>query len=187
MKKRTISGILIACAFLLSSGCAVLSKELRREAEKDLSFSEILSNPEAHEGKVVIVGGVVVESKNTQDGTLLEVLQKPLDMANEPRDVDQSGGRFLAVYDGYLDTEIYEKGRNVTIGGVVLGKRTKPLGEIQYTYPVIGVRELHLWPEMSRERVYPYSYWDYPYWGYPYWGYPWWYDPFWRPGYFRRW
>lgn len=173
MKKRTISGILIACALLLASGCAVMSKDLRREAEKDLSFSDVFKEPEAHKGKVVILGGVIVDSKNTKDGTLLEVLQKPLDMVGEPRDVDQSGGRFLALYDGFFDVAIYTKGREVTVGGVVQGKRVMPLGEIQYTYPVLSVREIYLWPEMSKERLSPY----------PYWGYPWWRDPFWRPWY----
>jgi len=177
MKKRNLFlAFLLTGAFLLTTGCAVMSKDLRREAEKDLSFSEVFKDPEAHEGKVVILGGAIVDSKNTKEGTLLEVLQKPLDMVGEPRDVDQSGGRFLALYDGFLDVAIYSKGREITVGGVVQGKRVMPLGEIQYAYPVIGAREIHLWPDMKKERMSPY-----PYWGYPYWGYPWWHDPFRRP------
>ena len=172
MKKRNLLAILLIGALLLASGCAVMSKELRREAEKDLPFTEVFKNPELHRGKVVIWGGMIVDSKNTKEGTLLEVLQKPLDMVGEPRDGDQSGGRFLAIYDDYLDVAIYAKGREVTVGGFVRGERGMPLGEIRYTYPVITVKEIHLWPEVSKERVTPY-----PYWGYPWW----WYDPYWRP------
>ena len=177
IKIRTFFKAFLVGLLLLASGCAVMSKEMRREAEKDLPFTEVFKDPELHKGKVVIWGGVIVDSKNTKEGTLLEVLQKPLDLVGEPRDGDQSGGRFLAIYDGYLDVAIYAKGREVTVGGFIRGERVMPLGEIRYTYPVITVKEIHLWPEMSQERVAPY-----PYWGYPYWGYPWWwYDPYWRP------
>lgn len=176
MKKGSLLNILFFGLILLVSGCAVMSKELRTEAEKDLSFEEVFKDPDLHKGKVVIWGGTIVDSKNTKDGTLLEVLQKPLDLVGEPRDVDQSGGRFLALYEGFLDIAIYTKGREITVGGLVQGKRVMPLGEIRYTYPVILVKEIHLWPEVSRDRVPPY-----PYWGYPYWGYPWWHDPFRRP------
>jgi outer membrane lipoprotein len=177
MKNRIFFKTFLVAALLLASGCAVMSKELRREVEKDLPFTEVFKDPDLHKGKVVIWGGVIVDGKNTRDGTLLEVLEKPLDMVGEPRDVDQSGGRFLAVYDGFLDVAIYAKGREVTVGGFIRGKRVMPLGEIQYTYPVITVKEIHLWPEASKERVAPY-----PYWGYPWW----WYDPFWRPWYDNR-
>jgi outer membrane lipoprotein len=177
MKNQTFFGTLLIGALLSVSGCAVMSKELRGEAEKELTFTEVFKDPELHKGKVVIWGGMIVDSKNTKDGTLLEVLQKPLDMVGEPRDVDQSGGRFIALYDGFLDVAIYTKGREVTVGGVVQGKRVMPLGEIQYAYPLISVREIYLWPEVSKERVAPY-----PYWGYPWW----WYDPYWRPWYYDR-
>ena len=54
MKKRNLLAILLIGALLLASGCAVMSKELRREAEKDLPFTEVFKNPELHRGKVVI-------------------------------------------------------------------------------------------------------------------------------------
>jgi outer membrane lipoprotein len=177
MKTQTFFDTLLVGVLLLASGCAVMSEGLRREAEKDLSFTEVFKDPDLHKGKIVIWGGMIVDSKNTKDGTLLEVVRKPLDMVGEPRDVDQSGGRFLALYDGFLDVAIYAKGREVTVGGVVEGKRVMPLGEIRYTYPVIHVKEIYLWPEVSKERVPPY-----PPWGYPWW----WYDPYWRPWIYDR-
>jgi len=177
MSREALHNIAMAFAVLFASGCAVMSKDLRKETEQDLTFEQVFLNPDVHKGKVVIWGGTIVDSRNTRDGTFLEVLQKPLDMIGEPRDVDRSGGRFIAIYDGFLDSAIYAKGREVTVGGVVQGKRVLPLGEIEYSYPVIGVREIHLWPEESRQYV--------PHYYYP--GYPWWWhDPFWRPWYYHR-
>ncbi|HDM78343.1 MAG TPA: hypothetical protein ENG51_18060 [Deltaproteobacteria bacterium] len=88
------------------------------------------------------------------------------------KDVDESDGRFLALYNGYLDVVIYTRGREVVVGGEIKGKRELPLGEIEYTYPLILIKEIHLFKAKREERVYPYPY---PFWCYP----PWWYYPCW--------
>lgn len=73
---------------------------------------------------------------------------------------------------------IYSKGREVTLAGEVKGKRVLPLGEIEYTYPLIAIKEIHLWPDESKGLIYPYPYGYYPYWYHPYGYYPyWWYHP----------
>jgi len=55
------------------------------------------------------------------------------------------------------------------VAGEVQGKKIQRLGEIDYTYPLISVKEIHLWPVVKKDRVYyPYPCWHYPYW-YPYW------------------
>jgi starvation-inducible outer membrane lipoprotein len=50
----------------------------------------------------------------------------------------------------------------------VTGKRAMSLGETTYTYPVVAVKQLHLWERRPRYvyHVYPYGDWG---WG-PYWG-----------------
>lgn len=160
--------------FLFVSGCApVISKELRSQVARDLTFKEIFNNPEAYKGKVVLLGGVIIGVKNLKEGTLIEVLHKPTDIQGRPKDVDESLGRFLALYDGYLDVAIYAQGREVTLAGEIKGKRVLPLDEIEYTYPVISVKEIHLWPPKRKERYY----YSYPYWHYPWW----WYYPYWGP------
>jgi outer membrane lipoprotein len=64
---------------------------------------------------------------------------------------------------------IYNGGRKVTVAGEVRGKKIQRLGEIDYTYPLISAKEIHLWPVEKDERVYcPYPYWHYPWWYYPY-------------------
>ncbi|MEW6674706.1 MAG: Slp family lipoprotein [Nitrospirota bacterium] len=163
--------------FFLPSCAHVISEGLREEAVKEIPFSEIVKNPDAHKGKTVIVGGEIINSRNLKEGTEIEVLQKPLDSQGRPKEVDISEGRFLIFNIGYLDTAIYSRGRKITVAGTIKGKKTLHLGEIEYTYPVIEPKELHLWGK-SVERYYIYpeplwhlywsSYWYYPYWWRPY-------------------
>jgi len=172
MKKISCSLMFL---FLISAGCApVISKGLRQEVSRDITFKELIKVPEAYKGKIVLFSGVILGSKNTKEGTLIEVLQKPADMEGRPKDVDESDGRFLALYDGYLDTAIYSRGREALVAGEVRDKRVLPLGEIEYTYPLISIKEIHLFKARKEEIFYPYPY---PYW----WHYPWWHYPYWYP------
>lgn len=164
---------IIILAMVLVMGCApVISKPLREQVDKNLAFRDVFKAPEEHKGSVVVWAGVIIEAKNTKEGTLIEILQRPADFFGAPEESDRTEGRFLALYSSYLDVAVYSKGREVTVGGEVEGKRVMPLGEIQYSYPLVLAKEIYLWPDTNRERLAPYPY--------PY--YPWgWYDPFWRP------
>jgi outer membrane lipoprotein len=129
------------------NGCAPpISKQLREQVSEELTLKVVLKKPEAYKGKTILLSGVIISSVNLKEGTMIEVLQKPADMQGRPKDVDESQGRFLALYPGYLDVAIYNGGRKVTVAGEVQGKRIQPLGEIDYTYPLISAREIHLWP-----------------------------------------
>ena len=165
--------IIMGYGLFAFSGCApVISKQLRAQVAKELTLSEVLKAPEACKGKTVLWSGVIISSVNLTEGTIIEVLQKPADMQGKPKDVDESEGRFLALYPGYLDVAIYNGGRKVTVAGEVQGKKIQRLGEIDYTYPLISAKEIHLWPVEKKDRVY------YPC---PYWHYPWWYGHQWWP------
>jgi outer membrane lipoprotein len=132
----------------------------------------VAEDPDTYKGKTILLSGVIISSVNLKEGTMIEVLQKPADMRGKPKDVDESEGRFLALYPGYLDVAIYNGGRKVTVAGEVQGKKIQRLGEIDYTYPLISAKEIHLWPVEKKDRVY------YPC---PSWHYPWWYGPYWYP------
>lgn len=134
---------IILLVFLFGCG-HIVSSEIRDTADKDLTPAALFKNLEAHKGKVIILGGVIVGSKNTNDGTYIEVIEKPLNSQGLPIDTDESQGRFLILYDGYLDTAIYAKGREITVAGEVLGKKTRTIGEMLYSYPLIKSKKLYL-------------------------------------------
>ena len=98
--------------------------------------------------------GDIVSIRKLTEGTLLEVLQKPLDAT------DQTERRFMALCERYLDPAVYSKGRQVPLAGRVLGTRTDTVGEIPYVYPLLACLEVYLWPPMPDTRtLYPYGYW----------------------------
>jgi outer membrane lipoprotein len=133
---------------LLLAGCAhVISKEVLQEVDTSVSFVQVLKDPEVYRGKIVLFGGNVIETQNLSNKTLVVVLQRPLGSRGEPSAGDVSEGRFIIQTPGFLDPAIYSPGRKLTVAGTVAGKEVRPLGEIEYTYPIIEKRELYLWPE----------------------------------------
>jgi outer membrane lipoprotein len=135
-------------AVLLLVGCAhIISKEALQEVDTSVSFIQLSKDPVAYQGKTVLVGGDVIETQNFSDKTQVVVLQRPLGRRGEPGVGDVSEGRFIIQAPGFLDPAIYSPGRKLTVAGTVVGKEVRPLGEIEYTYPVVEKRELYLWPE----------------------------------------
>jgi outer membrane lipoprotein len=162
--KRSLTWRIILVAFAFLSGCApVISRELSQQIDKTIDFKTVSKNPESFRNEMVLWGGVIVSARNLKEGTLIEILQKPLGFGNEPALGDYSEGRFLALFDGYLDTAVYSKDREVTVAGVVKGRRTQRLDEIEYAYPLIAIKELHLWAEKTEVRPEPYIFYPFPY------------------------
>ncbi|MFP3866651.1 MAG: Slp family lipoprotein [Desulfobacteraceae bacterium] len=161
----------------IAAGCApVFSQAMLEQVDRDLSFSVVAADPEAYQGKKVMWGGVIDQTRPKEDKTELEVVQKYLDRRHRPVDRDTSLGRFLVVYSGFLDPAIYKAGREITVIGEVEGCEVRKLGETDYRYPVVEALSLHLWPRPVVYERYPY-YWGPPYpyfyWGPYHWRHPW--------------
>ena len=181
MNLKDIVAWSILMVLLTGTGCTqyVISTPLREQAAGSPAFTTVLANPEQYIGYTVIWGGVIIETMNEPKHTTITILQTPLQLDQVPKDPETSEGRFIARVDGYVDQEVYHKGRKVTVAGQISGLETLPIGEIQYTYPVVKVEEIYLWRGLAHHYG-PYSqyYWG---WGwYPAWPYPgsWW-GPFW--------
>ena len=172
---------LLAVSVLMLSGCAsVISEQSRKLVDPNIQFGQLREKPDAYVGKYVMVGGRIVTVKNTKEGGVLEVVQFHLDSSGMPQATDQTGGRFLATSTDFLDNAVFKPGRLITLVGEVKGKKTMPLDQIEYTYPVIAMREYYLWTETDYDRDYfypPLPYYDPYYFGYgaPYWMRP--YEP----------
>lgn len=144
IKRLIYSTTLIA---LVIAGCApVISQEALKDIDKGVSFEMILENPEAYRGRIVMLGGDIIETQNFPEKTLIVVLQRSLGFRKKPATEDMSKGRFIISVQGFIDPAIYRPRRKVTVVGSVAGKEVRPLGEIEYTYPIIAKRELYIWP-----------------------------------------
>lgn len=167
----TSYGIPIAVLFFMASCAPVISKQIRDQVRPETTFAQVLKDPERYRGQMIVLSGVIVGSENTKEGTLLQVLQRPAGFRGQPKDVDTTEGRFLALVTQYLDTFVYTQKRELTVAGEVQGKRTLPLDKAEYTYPLIQVKELYLWPVIEYHDYPPYPYYR-PYFYYD--NYWWW-------------
>ena len=140
--------LLVVGSMLSCVACTpVLSREVRALVDPHVTYADIAANPEANIGKVLLAAGTIIEAENLQQGTRLEILQYPADSRGRPQTDQPSGGRFLILTPGYLETTIYRPGRAITVAGEVTGQQELSLGETAYRYPVLAPRELHLWQE----------------------------------------
>lgn len=170
------AGILLAVVLLLCAGCTrVISDASMRLVDRSITFEQLKENPDRYIGKYVLVGGAIAAVGNTKRGGEIEAVQFRLDSDSMPDESYGSQGRFLAQADGFLDPLIYKTGRLVTIVGEVKGHTSRPLDRVDYDYPVVAIREIHIWS--ARERGY-YPYPSYYHYDYPYYSpYPF-YDPY---------
>ena len=168
---------IVAPIFLaLTAGCAdrgLFSDTQSQEAIR-VEFEDLRQSPQTYLGRRIILGGVIVKTTNTAEGTLIEIYQTRLDSSDTPVEVDISQGRFLGLYEGFLDSKIYRPDRKITVLGLAQGEKILKLDEIDYRYPFLKIIELSLFQEESPLPRYPY-YWDYYPWD------PWYrYHPYWR-------
>ncbi len=165
----------LALALLLLGvfGCSYpIAKEYRQEARKDLTFPQVLQNPNAYIGSTVIWGGSIIQTNNRRDGTEIVVLQTPLESLEKPEGTRYSQGRFIVRSPQFLDPEIYKNGKRITVAGDIAGVESKPLGNVQYAYPVLDAKQIHLWSDQAYAPPPPYYYYDWYGWG-PWWPYGW--------------
>ncbi len=185
MKRYFLIGVLL----VLSSCSPVLNREVMKEGVRDFSLNYLRETPEVFQGKLFILGGLIVETRFTEKGSQIQALSVPVDSHGYLERSAHSQGRFLALYPkskGLLDPMVYKKGREVTLAGEFIEARKGKIDEMEYVYPVFEIKEIYLWEERQYYDwpAYPYYYPYYdpfsyrsPYrygpWGWPY-GYPYW-------------
>ncbi len=146
-------GGLALSALLVAAGCAPpFSRAALDQVNRGVALAELHNDPGRYTGKWVMLAGVIVNTKNTQEASVIEVLERPMGRRGEPLDTDESRGRFLIVSTQYLDAAVYHPGQQITVIGEAAGVKELPLGEIQYRYPVVTVKEFHLWEPYSGPR-----------------------------------
>ena len=151
MTGRSIIVACSACLLLLTVSCTsreyVIPEPFASQIDTSLTFDQLQVSPKSHVGKVVALGGQVLNAKRLSDGTSMEILQIPMDGSEPTMEVQQSQGRFLAVQKEFLDPATLSGRPRVTIIGEVTGAKTQRLDDIEYTYPVLAVKHMKVWQD----------------------------------------
>jgi outer membrane lipoprotein len=176
------------------AGCSTSYKNtlppaMAENIEHSLTFPQIKESPDSFKGKLVLLGGQVLEAKRLKDSTRLIILQLPLINDQEPTtELTQSKGRFIAEQQEFLDPATVPPGTRITLVGELSGSIPQSLDETVYTYPTLIIKHFKVWPDYPSDYNRYGSYYRYPYlypypFAYPYWGrysrfypyYPYWY------------
>jgi outer membrane lipoprotein len=134
---------------VLLVGCTaspkVIPESLEAQVDKNVTFSEIKADPTSYTGKIVVLGGEVLNARRLQTGTRLEILQIPLRDWEPAGDRTESQGRFLAFNQAGLDAAAIPPSTRVTVVGEVTGATKDALDESEYTYPTVEIKHLKVW------------------------------------------
>jgi outer membrane lipoprotein len=153
MTQKTLS-LLLVITLLLSAACATgISQQARSQVTYSENFSVLQERPSAHLDQVVMFGGKILETKASPTSSEITVLQLPLGTSDRPQDGDRSEGRFLLRSVQFLDPAVYRSGLLLTAVGRISGSEVRPIGGLDYAYPIVEAIEIKLWPE--RSPVYP--------------------------------
>ena len=177
--KRIFTALFLAVT-LVSCG-PVIHEEFMKAGSISVPLGDMTENPGPYRGKLFILGGLIADTRATEKGSLIEAAYIPVNSRGYLQGTDRATGRFLAYYPkekGLLDPLIYKRGKEVTIAGEFIGTQKGKLDEMDYTYPLLEIKDIYLWGERSMTYYWPYPY-SYPFWYSPY---PFhWYGPWWGP------
>ena len=156
-RRYLLSGWFVTCVLLV--GCSsqrIVPESMEPLVDRTVSFQDVLISPESYKGRVLVLGGEVLNAKRLRDGTQLELLQLPLEDGERPsHDRQRSQGRFLAMQQEFLDPATMAEGTRVTIVGEVSGAKTDRLDDVEYRYPTLIVKHLHVWQVQSYSQRQP--------------------------------
>lgn len=151
--------LLVSFLMLAGTGCATTPRFDTTGVDTEITPQAVTRSKDVQHDEEVLWGGVIVNSKNLENATQIEVLGYPLDKEQKPRTDRGPTGRFLARASGYLETADYAQGRLITIRGRLQDTMTGRIGEASYIYPVVDIIDSQLWQpeavyvEPSRPRV----------------------------------
>ncbi|MEM1410892.1 MAG: Slp family lipoprotein [Pseudomonadota bacterium] len=166
-QRRGLTRSLLTASLLVLSACSTVPEPLRGT----YPLIEPQDTARADIGRDVRWGGVILDTKPDQSQTCFEVLSRELDGSMRPRNQDLTQGRFIACRDGFLDPEVFAKGREITLLGSVTALDQRKVGDFDYQYPVLATSFITMWPERPDVIINNFNdpfFWG-PYWG-PYWG-----------------
>ena len=134
---------------LMLAGCASTPTFDASQVEQSLTPQAVNAKPLESQGKSVLWGGTILDTRNLEDSTQIELLAYPLNSSQRPIQASKPLGRFIIRQPGYLEPTTYAQGRLLTVLGRVGDSQLGKIGEASYSYPVIFADKLQLWSPES--------------------------------------
>jgi outer membrane lipoprotein len=165
--KRAFPVLMVA---LLSACASQPPAAISRVPVENPSLTRVRMDIDAYIGAELRWGGVITKVENKADRTWIEIVKRELGSNGRPFGSGRSEGRFIASFDKFVDPEVYQSGRPLTVVGRIEAGVTRPIGEYDYLFPVVAVEGSFLWKKRLPAPAYPPRWYYYDPW-YPHWPY----------------
>lgn len=136
---------------LALAGCVTAPAFEALPADAAPSVDQVAQAPKDWINRPVVWGGMIMEVRNFENHSEIELLAYPLDAKQRPMLELADQGRFIALLPGYAEAREYPAGRFVSLIGRITGERLSTLRSAPYVLPEVDVTRLHLWPRDFRE------------------------------------
>ena len=141
---------LLLALLLPLGGCAVAPAFEQLPASSAPAPYSVMEEPERWLDQPVVWGGMILDVKNFERHSEIELLAYPLDDKQRPLLELADQGRFIAVIPGYTEAEDFAPGRFLSLIGDITGGREAPLRNEVYYWPEVAVARLKIWPRDFR-------------------------------------
>jgi outer membrane lipoprotein len=153
MRMLTLLGF--GALILLVSGCATDAGQCRRPIGDPGLTPAMAAASGEHQGERVTWGGTLVEVRNLERDTELEVIGMPLGDCGRPRTGSAAVGRFIVVRPGYLEAADLRPGAPVTATGEIIGMREGRIGDSVYRFPLLRDPAPVIWSDQETPNGWP--------------------------------
>nr|WP_159084198.1 Slp family lipoprotein [Saccharobesus litoralis] len=136
------------------AGCSQIPDNLTvPEGTQLTSYQSVLQNLEKKQPADTLVrwGGTIVRVDNLQTKSRIELVNFDLMSSTRPKVSDNSDGRFRIYVNGFLDPEIYQQGRSLSVLGTLTKSELGQVGEHELLFPVVNAQAIHLWKEQMSD------------------------------------
>jgi len=133
--------------FLLGAltSCSTTPEFKTTQVDKSLTPQSVIAEPDRSLNKIALWGGTILDTRNLENSTQIEILGYPLDSSHRPLIDKKPLGRFIILHSGYLEPATYSQGELLSVLGNIGISQKGKIGEKLYTYPVVKAQQLHLW------------------------------------------
>jgi len=131
--------------FSMLMGCSTTPEFKDAKVDQALTPQSVITEPDLSLNKIALWGGTILDTRNLEDSTQIEVLGYPLDSSHRPLLEKKPLGRFIILHSGYLEPATYSQGARLTVLGSIGVSQKGKIGEKLYIYPVVKAQQLHLW------------------------------------------
>ena len=126
MDMTRVTRTLIVSALCMILGCSTVPRKYLREAVPDLTFATLAASPQSYQGRLVVLGAVIMKEEMQDRDLWLSVKNRPLDEDYRPQlppgPSDQEAGRYwIVVKNHHTLPGSYRHWADMTVVGRVVG------------------------------------------------------------------